>query len=88
MRGRQLRGGWALCREEVICQIGFHSLLGLRAACQPGRPTALDSPPCISTYTQMHTHAHARRRALAPNNVSARLAALSEWNTFAAMPQL
>lgn len=47
-------GGWALCREEVICQIGFHSLLGLRAASQPGRLTVSDSPLCISTYAHAH----------------------------------
>ncbi len=70
MRGGQKMGGWALCREEVICQIGFHSLLGLRAACQPGRLTVSDSPPCISAYTLMHT------QALTPNNVPVRLAAL------------
>lgn len=48
------RGGWALCREEVICQIGFHSLLRLRAACQPGRLTVSDSPLCISTNAHAH----------------------------------
>ena len=54
-RGRQERAGWALCREEVICQIGFHSLLGLRAACQAGRLTVSDSPLCI---TRIHTNAY------------------------------
>lgn len=29
MRPEEREGGWALRREEVICQIAFHSLLGL-----------------------------------------------------------
>lgn len=65
MRGGQRKGGWALCREEVICQIGFHSLLGLRAACQPGRLTLSDSPPCISTYAHMHTYTNSCTRTSA-----------------------
>lgn len=61
-------GGWALCREEVICQIAFHSLLGLSAACQPGRQTLSDSPPRISTYT--HARANAYTSAYAEKCVS------------------
>lgn len=90
-------GGWdgcAYCREEVICQIGFHSLLGLRAACQPGRLTVSDSPRVLARYTHTHkstTHTHFHIHTgekLTPNDVSAKRTALSEWNAFAAVPQL
>lgn len=66
-----MRAGWALCREEVICQIGFHSLLRLGAACHPGRLTVSDSPPCIDTHTPkaMHPLIHACWEKLTPNNV-------------------
>lgn len=42
---------------EVICQIGFHSLPGLRAGCQPERLTPADSPPRIGTYSHSPVHA-------------------------------
>lgn len=69
-------GGWAPCREEVICQIGFHSVLVLRAACQAGRLTVSDSPLCISTYIRTHTLMHSV--SLTRSNVSGSL--LSEWS--------
>lgn len=71
-------GGWALCREEVICQIAFHSLLGLSAACQPGRQTLSDSPPRISTYTRVLMHT----QVLTLKNVSVRLSVPADWSTF------
>lgn len=58
---------WALCQEEVICQIGFHSLLGLRAACQPGRLTLSDSPACKA---HMHIHTNACGEVLKQSRVS------------------
>lgn len=83
-QGREMRprGGGALCQEEVICQIAFHSLLGLSAACQPGRQTLSDSPPRISTYTRalMHT------QVLTLKNVSVRVNVPADWSTFATPP--
>lgn len=70
------RGGWALCREEVICQIGFHSLLKLTAARQPGRLTVSHFPPCTSTHTQAEMH------PLSLNNVRGRLSLLCSHYTF------
>lgn len=48
MTGGPERGGRILCREEVICQIGFHSLLKLTAARQPGRLTVSHPPPPLN----------------------------------------
>lgn len=70
------RLGGFFAREEVICQIGFHSLLRLRAACQPGRLTVSDSPlsPRVGAYTP------------GPTGVSARAGALPGCSTLAAGP--
>lgn len=71
--------GWARCREEVICQIGFHSQLRLTAACHPGRLTVSDSLPCVGThekYAETHPLAHGWGQKLTMNNVSVGLLGL------------
>lgn len=102
MRGGLRRGGRASGWVGWVCALpgggnlsNWFSLTAWTQSCLSTWQTdSVRFSPCIGTihaYTQIqpHTHFHIHTgEKLTPNDVSAKRTALSEWNAFAAVPQL